>query len=150
VLTLLAQTHRLCFTYARATCSVSYAPPAYYADRLCERGRSYLRDFFLGTKALRDELGLDDKKKKLEERYRVARLAEYPRPTTVAEMKKSVKSEKEAIEEKLDRKKVLDDLKQDVMAAARDEFYKYVVGKDREKKNPWAEHLRISRTMFWM
>lgn len=33
------QTHRLCYTYVRATMGVSYAPPAYYADRLCERGR---------------------------------------------------------------------------------------------------------------
>jgi eukaryotic translation initiation factor 2C len=33
------QTHKLCYTYVRATMGVSYAPPAYYADRLCERGR---------------------------------------------------------------------------------------------------------------
>ncbi|OCL01970.1 stem cell self-renewal protein Piwi, partial [Glonium stellatum] len=35
-------THALCHTYVRATKSVSYAPPAYYADRLCERGRCYI------------------------------------------------------------------------------------------------------------
>ena len=39
-------TYKLCYTYARATIGVSYAPPAYYADRLCERGRSYLRNYF--------------------------------------------------------------------------------------------------------
>ncbi|OJD34260.1 protein argonaute 1-like [Diplodia corticola] len=39
-------TNALCYTYVRATMSVSYAPPAYYADRLCERGRVYLRQFF--------------------------------------------------------------------------------------------------------
>jgi eukaryotic translation initiation factor 2C len=39
-------THKLCFTYVRATLGVSYAPSAYYADRLCERGRQYLRDWF--------------------------------------------------------------------------------------------------------
>lgn len=33
------QTHRLCYTYVRASMGVSYAPPAFYADRLCERGR---------------------------------------------------------------------------------------------------------------
>lgn len=38
-------TYELCFTYARANNAVSYAPPAYYADRLCERGRLYLRPF---------------------------------------------------------------------------------------------------------
>ncbi|KAF2502248.1 Piwi-domain-containing protein [Lophium mytilinum] len=42
-------TYRLCYTYVRATRSVSYAPPAYYADRLCERGRSYCKDFLDGT-----------------------------------------------------------------------------------------------------
>ncbi len=35
-------THSLCYTFARATRSVSVCPPAYYADVLCERGRSYL------------------------------------------------------------------------------------------------------------
>ncbi|KAF2024621.1 hypothetical protein EK21DRAFT_16371, partial [Setomelanomma holmii] len=30
-------THELCYTYVRAPCGVSYASPAYYADRLCER-----------------------------------------------------------------------------------------------------------------
>ncbi|KAL1637748.1 hypothetical protein SLS58_009175 [Diplodia intermedia] len=39
-------TNALCYTYVRATMGVSYAPPAYYADRLCERGRVYLRRFF--------------------------------------------------------------------------------------------------------
>lgn len=36
---ILMKTHKLCYTYVRATMGVSYAPPAYYADRLCERGR---------------------------------------------------------------------------------------------------------------
>lgn len=41
-------THGLCFTYQRSTTSVSYVPPAYYADRLCERGRMHLMEFFDG------------------------------------------------------------------------------------------------------
>ncbi|KAF2740119.1 stem cell self-renewal protein Piwi, partial [Polyplosphaeria fusca] len=36
-------THNLCYSYARATTGVSYVAPAYIADRLCERGRVYLR-----------------------------------------------------------------------------------------------------------
>lgn len=36
-------TFELCFTYGRSTTSVSYVPPAYYADRLCERGSLYLK-----------------------------------------------------------------------------------------------------------
>jgi eukaryotic translation initiation factor 2C len=35
-------THKLCYTFNRATKAVSICPPAYYADLLCERGRAYL------------------------------------------------------------------------------------------------------------
>lgn len=38
-------TFHLCFPYNRSLTKVSYAPPAYYADRLCERGRLYLQRF---------------------------------------------------------------------------------------------------------
>jgi eukaryotic translation initiation factor 2C len=41
---------------------VSYASPTYYADRLCERGRCYLREWFTPDRAKRDEF----KKKKSE------------------------------------------------------------------------------------
>lgn len=41
-------THNLCYTFARATRSVSVCPPAYYADLLCERGRSYLQGVLKG------------------------------------------------------------------------------------------------------
>ncbi|KAK5694245.1 hypothetical protein LTR97_009867 [Elasticomyces elasticus] len=36
-------TFHLCFTFATALTPISYAAPAYYADRLAERGRCYLR-----------------------------------------------------------------------------------------------------------
>lgn len=36
-------THSFCYAYSRATKGVSYCAPAYYADRLCDRGRAYLR-----------------------------------------------------------------------------------------------------------
>lgn len=38
-------THHLCFAYGKGNSAVSYATPAYYADRLCERGRLYLQPF---------------------------------------------------------------------------------------------------------
>ncbi|KAI2487016.1 Piwi multi-domain protein [Pyrenophora tritici-repentis] len=44
-------THNLCFTFARATRSVSLCPPAYYADLLCERGRAYLHSVLKGEGA---------------------------------------------------------------------------------------------------
>jgi len=44
-------THNLCYTFARATRSVSLCPPAYYADLLCERGRAYLHSVLKGEGA---------------------------------------------------------------------------------------------------
>ncbi|EME81336.1 uncharacterized protein MYCFIDRAFT_15182, partial [Pseudocercospora fijiensis CIRAD86] len=41
-------TNMLCYTYARSTTAVSYAPPAYYADHLCERVKQYLRHLYDG------------------------------------------------------------------------------------------------------
>lgn len=38
-----AQTHKLCYSYCRATTGVSYAAPTYYADRLCERAALYMK-----------------------------------------------------------------------------------------------------------
>lgn len=39
-------THALCYSYATATKGISQAAPAYYADKLCTRGRFYLTPFF--------------------------------------------------------------------------------------------------------
>jgi eukaryotic translation initiation factor 2C len=36
-------TMMMCYAFGRSTTAVSYASPAYIADRLCERGRAYLR-----------------------------------------------------------------------------------------------------------
>lgn len=41
-------THAFCYNYARATKGVSYCGPAYYADRLCDRGRAYISDWLIG------------------------------------------------------------------------------------------------------
>ena len=38
-------THTLCYAFSRATKGVSYVAPAYMADRLCERGAAYLREW---------------------------------------------------------------------------------------------------------
>ncbi|KAK5124739.1 hypothetical protein LTR85_001452 [Meristemomyces frigidus] len=43
-------THAFCYNYMRATKGVSYAGPAYYADRLCDRGNHYLRGYTAGQK----------------------------------------------------------------------------------------------------
>ena len=39
-------THSLCYLWHRATKAVSIPPPAYYADKLAERGRVFLHDLF--------------------------------------------------------------------------------------------------------
>jgi eukaryotic translation initiation factor 2C len=50
---------------------VSYASPTYYSDRLCERGRLYIRKFFNGDdKGLWDDL--NSFKNKLENDFRTA------------------------------------------------------------------------------
>lgn len=41
-------THTFCYAYAKATKGVSYCAPAYYADRLCDRGRAYFRHWLMG------------------------------------------------------------------------------------------------------
>lgn len=38
--------HRLCYTFGRATKAVSICPPAYYADLACDRARCYLSEVF--------------------------------------------------------------------------------------------------------
>ncbi|KAF2198644.1 Piwi-domain-containing protein [Delitschia confertaspora ATCC 74209] len=47
-------THNLCYTFGRATRSVSLCPPAYYADLLCERGRSYLHNVLKNDSGMKD------------------------------------------------------------------------------------------------
>jgi hypothetical protein len=74
-------------------------------------------------------------------------MKKYPWPTTAEGKKNFVKSEQEALHEKLDRAVILDELKGDVMAAATTESYKYAGGL---RTNPWAAHDRMNETMFWM
>ncbi|KAM3560252.1 hypothetical protein ARSEF4850_003732 [Beauveria asiatica] len=39
-------THKMCYSFGRATKAVSLCTPAYYADIVCERARCYLADVF--------------------------------------------------------------------------------------------------------
>jgi hypothetical protein len=103
LLTILFQPNRLCYTYARSSSNISYALPAYYADRLYDLGRSYLRDFFFGSKTVHGSLDVDDKKKDKEKARCAARLLKYSKPTNETDKKFSAKSEAEALKEKLER-----------------------------------------------
>lgn len=43
-------THNLCYLHGTTTSAVSICPPAYYADKICERGRCYLADYISSKK----------------------------------------------------------------------------------------------------
>jgi hypothetical protein len=45
-------THALCYVYTRATKGVFYCTPAYYADRLCDRGRAWFREYLTGHRSI--------------------------------------------------------------------------------------------------
>ncbi|KXT11520.1 hypothetical protein AC579_8519 [Pseudocercospora musae] len=53
-------TYHLAYTYGRSTTPVSYAPPAYYADRLCERGRLYLKPLLDNAIDIKAKIKNDD------------------------------------------------------------------------------------------
>jgi eukaryotic translation initiation factor 2C len=55
-------THATCYIYARATKGVSYCAPAYYADRLCDRGRAWLREHLTGRHFIQQEKDEDFEK----------------------------------------------------------------------------------------
>lgn len=137
------QTHELCFTYVRTSGPVSYASPAYYADRLCERGRCYLRDFFANTQTGRDHRSKLKKFKHQEE----ARLA-LVRSTKFGPLwnKNGTRRRKTSAETDMEddhRKELVHACAQETMQMAKKEFYKN--GDDR---NPWSDD--IAHTMFWM
>ena len=46
-------TFNLCWVYGTSLTPISQAAPAYYAHKLCERGRAYLRPFLAGRHSLR-------------------------------------------------------------------------------------------------
>ncbi|KAF1951180.1 Piwi-domain-containing protein [Byssothecium circinans] len=138
-------THKICYTYVRATLGVSYAAPAYYADRLCERGRCYLRKFFVAEPNLRTEL--DNFKFQLQRDFQAKRDAEF-RPNQSGCGKGKGREEKKTREEEKrenEHKKAVEEmLKRDTLGKARREFY----GESGSGGNPWSD--KLAGTMFWM
>lgn len=72
-----SQTHELCHTYVRAPVSVSYASPAYYADRLCERGRCYLRNFLAAPRGSPARDGFERFRDNIEQQLRCIREGQF-------------------------------------------------------------------------
>jgi len=146
-------TQAFCYTYVRATIGVSYASPAYYADRLCERGRCYLRDLFIGASDYTKEL--EQYGKDLEEVYENIRDKKYPKPPK-PKGKKKAGGKREKRPEKSDeelklvdqhKKAIVEKLKARTMEWAEREFYRYKK-EGEEEGNPWADD--VTETMFWM
>jgi len=137
-------THELCYSYVRATVGVSYAAPAYYADRLCERGRVYMRDFLVRTVAgEKTRLALEIKKHDKEQELRDARILTYGEERDDVTGRRRPKSLRELQQESDDKKVVEAECKKWAMDEAKQKFYKFGEG-----RNPW--HKNVAKTMFWM
>jgi eukaryotic translation initiation factor 2C len=134
-------THEICYTYARALCAVSYASPTYYADRLCDRGRMYIRKYFVkNDKALGEELQQKEKELRVDkENVRNALIESDPKIE-----KKDWKSKKKE-QEKKDWKDIKKKLAELVFERVKKDFYMF---EEQGRMNPWDASL--DDTMFWM
>ena len=120
---------------------VSYASPAYYADRLCERGRCYLRSYFTAPRGTEERKWFNDLKDKHEKTHKAQREQKFG--THKRGTKKSAGLEEHEAEDKDKVQKLCDD---EVMRRAKEIFYSF--RNDGKEGNPW--HPRLSKTMFWM
>ncbi|KAI4623448.1 hypothetical protein J4E80_003258 [Alternaria sp. BMP 0032] len=148
-------THAICFSYVRGTVGVSYASPTYYADRLCERSRTYMRRYFVKTEDVTGpsnlEAALTQEKHRLERDYTTLLDSLYPRNRQFADKKDEKKHFKDRKATEADhRKEIVLGLRRFVFEKVEDDFYKF---KDQTVDgkpwlNPWDPCLRD--TMFWM
>ncbi|KAL5450265.1 hypothetical protein PMIN07_001265 [Paraphaeosphaeria minitans] len=146
-------THELCYTYVRATSGVSYASPAYYADRLCERGRCYLRDFFVRTndgRPYRQELERDQRT--LKNAQHASIVARYGPERNPATRKKRARHPKEEEQRRVDKDVNARATNDWVWERAAVKFYggRWVDGRPcpGPARNPFHDNVR--KTMFWM
>ncbi|KAH3913322.1 hypothetical protein HBH56_101590 [Parastagonospora nodorum] len=140
-------TWKMCYTYVRATLGVSYAPPAYYSDRLCDRGRAYMRDFYSPDPDSAYTQAYDAMKKIIEQNA-AASLAEkisaLP-PVPIRPGRNAARKSAAQIGiERAHRRAVEDELERQVLAWARKDFEDLREG----GCGPWKKSL--DDTMFWM
>lgn len=109
---------------------VSYAAPAYYADRLCERGRCYLRDFLSPTKATR--VKFDEQRSIYEDQKNLKALVD-----------KQNKTQQDRDNIRLKKMNVDDQMKKYTWEQAKARFD---AADRRDKKNCDA----LLETMYWM
>ncbi|EAT81960.2 hypothetical protein SNOG_10566 [Parastagonospora nodorum SN15] len=137
-------THQICYSYARALCAVSYASPTFYADRLCDRGRTYIRKYFVKEDS-QLQTALDNIATVQNNANSANRDINFRiRPAMSLDQKKQmVKDKKE--QEKKDADAVQKSLRDEVYRRVGNDFYMF------EKEgwmNPWSRDL--ADTMFWM
>ncbi|KAI0618030.1 Piwi domain-containing protein [Pyrenophora tritici-repentis] len=134
-------THDLAYSYVRSMTPVSYVPPTYYADRLCERGRLYVRRFLVGDD-LNFRMEVDAARDKLRAQLKVKRKDEFGDD-------KDGMIGKEQIRKRMDEDTVNKDVKKWVFEKIKEEFNRYGDGGgDVGQGNPWGREL--GKTMFWM
>jgi eukaryotic translation initiation factor 2C len=140
-------THKLCYTYVRATLGVSYAPPAYYADRLCERGRCYLRPWFAPDRNSDHYLSYLEQKTAIEKTHKdklKLKLAWLKKPALHNGHRMPRKLQQQADLERESRDETTEAVERYVL----DQAKAYWEGKRKGGPGPWHESL--DDTMFWM
>jgi eukaryotic translation initiation factor 2C len=138
-------THALCYSFARATKGVSYVAPAYIADRLCERGRVYLREWAKG-----DGFGAppapkaNETKEESLRKWKKICAQQLARkelmPITAQQPMRQQKTETQKLEE---QKTGQQPMKRKVWGQYNDDQSRGEV-----RMNPW--HSNLDMTMFWM
>lgn len=121
---------------------VSYAAPAYYADRLCERARCYLRDFYVPTQHKREEL--EQKRWEMERKHNL--LVPKTFDKKAEDMKTREQKERERAEIKEAKEAVEQDLKQYTQQQVEDRLDGHLQNKAYDRRR--CED--VAQTMFWM
>ena len=140
-------TYKLCFTYARATVGVSYPPPAYYADRLCDRGRAYMRNWFSPDKGSAEYNWYVATTNAIKQgnQARLSNRKAGLMPTTSQTGKGTARKGTEEVAVEREHERFVEGLlAKEVLNRAVQEWHK--VRKDGP--GPWAKEL--DDTMFWM
>ena len=126
---------------------VSYAPPAYYADRLSERGRNYLRDWFTPNYESDHFKAYLNRKTTIEDAAKITlanTISQLPTQPIPAGRRRARKSVEQVDEECKSRKGAEDLLESEYSLAAK----QYFQNQRTDGPGPWAEAL--DETMFWM
>ncbi|KAH7092237.1 ribonuclease H-like domain-containing protein [Paraphoma chrysanthemicola] len=140
-------THRLCYTYCRSTCGVSYATPTYYADRLCDRGRMYLPNTWSSNDPAHDAL-LKSTARAMHAQFQIDRNNTY-RSGREYDPSTDTKDTTEIDDEIAHREEVRKEIRKLTLDFAMKEFYKYKIDAGEDMKgNPW--HTDLNKIMFWM